>query len=190
MPWLGSGARSGATQRLANIDPALAAVRKAALSGHVAPLFMWSLLAAARSRRPPSLTVMAPAATRLGSLCPHSFWLLARWAIHSRHIPVAASATRNGHGNAQRLGDICDYVGWFSALHVSFGAASMCLVRAGADRTYLAQAGHCYSFSCTWRVVHWPDSLLIACLSERLIRNHAPRLHRAVFQLLGLAQEK
>ena len=87
--------------------------------------------------------------------------------------------------------DICDYVGWFSALHVSFGAATMCLVKAFSDDSGVHSSP---SWTLLFVLLH-PGGWLVGqvaywvvCLSERFARNRAPRLHRAVFQLLGLAQ--
>ena len=85
--------------------------------------------------------------------------------------------------------DVCDFVGWFSALHVSFGAAAVCLVKAcsadnvGPSWTLLFTLLHPGGWL-VGQIAYW-----IVCLSERLTRNRAPRLHRAVFQLLGLSQE-
>eukprot|EP00937_MAST-01D_sp_MAST-1D-sp2_P003598 g3598.t1 len=109
-------------------------------------------------------------------------------ALAALEMEARASRRENRPATRKDFYDVCDFVGWCAALHVSIIAAALCFRKASGGG---GDGGGGSSWTTLLSLVHpggWLVGQLaywVVCLTERVSRKHAPRFHAALFRLLG-----
>jgi len=118
--------------------------------------------------------------------------VLAQYVAGCMWLLDQRTARRHGVASTRKdWWDVCDFIGWYSALHIACASIFLLLLKASEPRTSGISSSYpswttllCLLHPGGWLVgqlTYW-----LVCMFERVARNHAPRLHQCLFALIGL----